>query len=338
VNVEIEASVERFEEPESASQLRVAVSPLRTDRNSFVIGSRSVGATDVSDQIGSEISQALLDSRRVTILDREFDTEIEKELGRIDDGDWQSSDRLRLGQQLAADFLLVGKIDRFEYRRHSRTMRTSDKELEWYSGGASLTVRLVNVATGQVQFSGSFDVQLPETKPTSLGTSVNTSSIVADMIQSLAAPASQQVVLSLFPITVVDVDGEDIVLSQGGDLVEEGALYEIVLRGKEIKDPQTGTVIGRIEKPCCQILVTTVTPEMSYGILKNSSISDVGAVFAPGALQMRGRVEPPQVAAAVSAPKPVAQQAAPAPVGQETPKGAEAASKTIPEADEDPDW
>ena len=338
VNVEIEASVERFEQPESASQLRVAVSPLRTDRNSFVIGSRSVAATDVSDQIGTTISQALLDSRRVTILDREFDAEIQKELGRIDAGNWQSNDRLRLGQQLAADFLVVGKIDRFEYTRHTRKMRTSDKELEWYSGGASLTVRVVNVATGQVQFSDSFDVQLPETKPTSLGTSVNTSSILTEMVQSLAAPASQQVVLSLFPITVVDVDGENIVLSQGGDVVEEGALYEIVLRGKEIKDPQTGAVIGRIEKPCCQILVTTVTPEMSYGILKNSTIADVGAVFAPGALEVRGRVQPPQVAATAPAPQPVAQQPAPAPVRQEAPKPAEPAPKSVPAADEDPDW
>jgi curli biogenesis system outer membrane secretion channel CsgG len=337
-SVDVEASVEKFERPASASQLRVAVSPLRTDRNSFVIGSRSVAAADVSDQIGTTISQALLDSRRVTILDREFDAEIQQELGRIDAGNWQNNDRLRLGQQLAADFLVVGKIDRFEYTRHTRKMRTSDRELEWYSGGASLTVRVVNVATGQVQFSESFDVQLPETKPTSLGTSVDTSSIVAEMAQSLAAPASQQVVLSLFPITVVDVDGEDIVLSQGGDVVEEGQLYEIVLRGKEIRDPQTGNVLGRIEKPCCQVLVTTVTPEMSYGVLRNAAIEDVSAVFAPGALELRGRVEQPQVAATTPAPQPAAQQPAPAPARQEPPKQAAPEPAPVPEADEDPDW
>jgi len=330
VEVRIEASVEKFTQPESASQLRVAIAPLRTDTSSFSIGGKSVGSADVARKISDDISQALLKSKRVTMLDREFDAEIQKELGRIDAANWQNNDRLRLGQQLAADFLVVGRLDRFEYTKHTRTLRTSDKEIISYSGGASLELRVVNVATGQVQVAETFKIELPETKPSSMASSVNTSEVVAKLVQGLSDSAAQQVTLSLFPITIVDVDGDDVVLSQGGKAVEEGQVYEVVLRGKEISDPQTGNVIGRIEKPCCQVLVTTVTAEMSYGIVQNKRVSDVAAVFAPGALELRGKVERPRTVAVERSSEPTVAKAR---VDQASP-----AQAAEPEAEEDPNW
>ena len=334
VEVLIEASVEKFVKPESASQLRVAISPLRLSRSSFTIGSKTVPATKIAQQITDNISDALLQSKRVTVLDREFDAEIQRELGRIDAGNWKNEDRLRLGQQLAADFLVVGRLDSFEYTKHIRKLRTSDKQIVSYSGGASLLVRVVNVATGQVQVAETFDVELPETKPTSMGRTVDTAQIVAELVQGLTDSATKQITLSLFPITVVDVDGEDIVLSQGGDMVDEGQVYQIVLRGKEITDPQTGRVIGRIEKPCCTVLVTTVTPEMSYGVIKDKRITDVAAVFSPGALELRG----------VVAKEPTARSAEPAVARAVTSAAAKPATvsrddaTSVPDPDKDADW
>lgn len=334
VEVQIEASVEKFVQPESAGQLRVAIVPLRLERRSFTIGTSSIASDKIAQQITDDIADALLHSQRITILDREFDAEIQKELGRIDAGNWKNNDRLRLGQQLAADFVVVGRLDRFEYTRHVRKLRTSDREIISYSGSASLLVRVVNVATGQIEIAQTFNVELPETKPTSMGRTVDTGKVISELVAGLAGPAAQQITLSLFPITVVDVDGEDIVLSQGGDVVQEGQVYEIVLRGKKITDPQTGRVIGRIEKLCCTVLVTTVTPEMSYGVIKDRKIADVAAVFAPGALELRGVVEqaPPPVRAAEPT---VARVATPSiePRQESTPEPGE-----IPDADEDEDW
>jgi curli biogenesis system outer membrane secretion channel CsgG len=337
VEVLIEASVEKFVKPESASQLRVAISPLHLDRRSFTIGDKSVPSSKVAQQITDDISEALLRSKRVTVLDRNFDSEVQKELNRIDAGNWKNEDRLRLGQQLAADFLVVGRLDRFEYTKHVRKLRTSDKQIISYSGGASLLIRVVNVATGQIQVAETFDVELPQTKPTSMGRSVDTEQIVADLVQSLTDSATQQITLSLFPITVVDVDGEDIVLSQGGDMVKEGRVYQIILRGKEIKDPQTGRVIGRIEKPCCTVLVTTVTEEMSYGVIKDKQIADVAAVFAPGALELRGALAPEPAARSAERLQPALAQVATSP--PETPTTALSVDADgNPDPDKDEGW
>ncbi len=154
----------------------------------------------------------------------------------------------------------------------------------------------------------------------------------------MATIAADKISLALFPITVVAVDSEDVVFSQGGNVVEEGQIYEVVLRGREITDPQTGQVIGRIEKPCCTVLVTKVTPEMSYGVIKTKEVDDVAAVFAPGALEVRGAIT--QVLASTSSEPANSTTTAPTRSAATTPAPKQSAvpAEPIPAADDDADW
>jgi hypothetical protein len=63
------------------------------------------------------------------------------------------------------------------------------------------------------------------------------------------------------------------VLSQGGKSVTPQSRYKVFSLGKELKDPQTGQSLGRIEKYCCDVVIDRVTPTMSYGTLENLKIS-----------------------------------------------------------------
>jgi len=330
----IEASVEQFNKPESASLLRIALSPFRTARQSFMVGDRAVPAADVAANISDALTESLLASNRVTVLGREFDGEIRQELSRINPENWQNEDRKRLGQQLAADFLVVGKIDRFEYVKHERKMRTTDDVITSWSGGASLVYQVVNVATGQIVVADSVDVELAKTKPTTMGASVDSGKIVADLIRGLATEPRHDIIHALFPITVVDVDGDMVALSQGGDAVDDGKTYEIVLRGKEITDPQTGRVIGRLERSCCTVKITNVTSELSYGVIVSQEVADVQAIFKPGALELRGEVAVQQKAAVVAEPETtkiaVVNTASTIRTAPDVPE--------VEEPEEDPDW
>ena len=49
--------------------------------------------------------------------------------------------------------------------------------------------------------------------------------------------------------------------------------YKVYSLGKELKDPQTGQLLGRMEKYCCDVVIDRVTPAMSYGQLENVKIS-----------------------------------------------------------------
>ena len=62
----------------------------------------------------------------------------------------------------------------------------------------------------------------------------------------------------------------------------------LYLQGKEIKDPQTGQSLGNMETPCGEVVITRVTPKLSYGILEKVSI-DLTNVQ-PGALLVKEEI------------------------------------------------
>ena len=73
---------------------------------------------------------------------------------------------------------------------------------------------------------------------------------------------------------------------------------------------------------------------MSYGVIGSKQVADVAAVFAPGALELRGIVTE-SVAAASVPPRHAVSESKPAPA--KTAQNA-TATKAIPEAEDDTDW
>ena len=59
----------------------------------------------------------------------------------------------------------------------------------------------------------------------------------------------------------------------------------MVTMGNEMKDPQTGQSLGRVESPCCELVVERVTPNLSYGRLEN--VRSNLAQLPVGGLQLR---------------------------------------------------
>jgi curli biogenesis system outer membrane secretion channel CsgG len=331
VEVLIEARIEKYVQSAGASYLRLAISPIRTGQSSYNIGGASVSAEKIAAQISDGLLQAFTKSKRLTVLDREFSAEIAQELNRIDATNTDNDDYLRLGKQLAADYLLLGRVDSFEYRKQVRQLRTSDKVLVSYSGGGELTIRVVNVVTGQVEISESVAISLPSTEPSTNAGAVNASRVAGGLADKLAAAAARKAIVALFPVTVVSVDGDTVALSQGGELLKAGQSYQVVLRGAEIKDPQTGRVIGRVEKECCTIKIDRVTSEMSYGTILNSKVGDVSAVFQPGALELRAQLANVSTkSTSATSTKRSAPPPAPAPRKPVAP--------VIPDGDSDEDW
>ncbi len=71
--------------------------------------------------------------------------------------------------------------------------------------------------------------------------------MAAAMMESLSGQIGTSIVTTLFPVSVVSVDGDQVVLSQGGDTVQAGQRWQAVRLGEELKDPQTGRSLGRSE-------------------------------------------------------------------------------------------
>lgn len=271
--VTIEANIAHFTAPADSKKIKVVVAPIRFDVPNFLIGSDNIPASKVSEDIRLQVSTALTNTGRFSILDREISPEIQNELDMIKVGESPRSETGKLGQAITADVIWVGTINSIAYDRNTRKLQTSNRELVSYSGGWGVTQKLVNVATRQVMVSDTLQGKAPDVEPTTMSTGINSKQILQDMENEIVGEVVASILTRTFPITVISRDGNSIVLSQGGQSLKVGNRYAMVVMGKEIKDPQTGESLGRIESSCCEVVIDKVTPKLTYGHLDNLKVS-----------------------------------------------------------------
>lgn len=306
----IEARIAKFQPSADMQKLKVVIGPVSFGQQNLAMGDRSVPSAQVAAALRQRVSDALVQTGRFAVLDRDFSPAIEQELEMISGGQTPSAELAKLSQAASADLVWSARINSFAYNRHARQLRTSDRELVSYSGGWSLSQKMVNVATRQVTVADSLRGSAPDRAATTLGAGVDGNRILADMTDEAAKAIVGSILQRTFPVMVVARDGTNVVLSQGGQSLREGVRYAIAAMGQELKDPQTGQSLGRMESPCCELVIDRVTPNLSYGHLENMR-TDLDAIPV-GGLQVRGELRhSPTVAAGAgpanaAAPKPEA--------------------------------
>lgn len=281
----IEAGIAKFVVPSDLKKIKLVVAPLRFDRATIPMGERNVPAEEVGAELRQRILDALVNTGRFAVLDREFSPEIQQELDMIASGEAPKAEIAKLSQAVTADVIWTGRVNGLAYNRHARQLRSSDRQLVSYSGGWSVSQKLVNVATRQVVTAETLRGDAPSTAPTTLGTGVNADKVLGGMTDDLVNQVVASILSRTFPITVVALEGANVVLSQGGQALRPGARYAMVVMGSELKDPQTGQSLGRVESPCCQLVIDRVTPNLSYGHIEAATGSLDNLL--PGALQVR---------------------------------------------------
>jgi curli biogenesis system outer membrane secretion channel CsgG len=298
----IEAQIAKFAPSADMQKVKVVIGQIRFDSANLPMGDRTVSSAEVGATIRQRISDALAQTGRFAVLDREFSPDIEGELDMIKTGQAPSAELAKLSQAASADIVWSGRVSSLAYKRHTRQLKTSDRELVSYSGGWAISEKLVNVATRQVMASDSLRGEAPSVAPTTLGSGVDSNKILEDMTSDLVSQVVTSVLRRTFPVTVVSRDGTNVVLSQGGQALKEGSRYQLAAMGAEMKDPQTGQSLGRVEQPCCELVIERVTPNLSYGRLENvrSNLEQIPT----GGLQLRDELKGVAVAKAQPAATP----------------------------------
>ncbi len=288
--VMIAADVATYHEAPSAKRTRVVVALPDTRAAQYQVGQHKIAALDLARQIRQSLENALTQSHRFTVLDRQDNADIDQEMAAIRSGQATAADTARLGQRLATDLIVVPTVVQFGYRPHVRHLNVSRRDLVWYTGGGEADLRVVNATTGQLMLSQSFRSALPSTMPTTLGVSVDGSAMAAQLVHQLDHQMAAAILENTYPPEVLRVDGRQVTINQGGDLIQAGADYRAVYLGKDIVDPQSGVDLGPSQQPCCTIHVDSVTPTLSYGhVIEEGFVAP--ASFRPGSIELRGMVQ-----------------------------------------------
>lgn len=154
----------------------------------------SVTAID-AELIRERIATAITESGTLAVLDRSGDADLAAELVLAVSGEAAATEALKRGQADVADFVVQLTVDELRVDRRTRHMRTTDRELVRYAGGASATYKIVHIASRRVLASGQASAERQSEE--SLRDDVDSDAWRSELLEEVARKLSSGIVNQL---------------------------------------------------------------------------------------------------------------------------------------------
>jgi curli biogenesis system outer membrane secretion channel CsgG len=214
--------------------------------------------TETAMRLQDALKSYFIQGRRFSVVDRTQNTQYAKEMALVTSPNAALSERVRFGQVLGADFILVGKIRTNKAQRKivdTITMTETIREIVL----AEVTFSAIEIATRQILWANTI-----KTEQTS-----NVSSMVDFIARNIGAQISE----TLYPLRVVSSDDQNgLTINQGGQSVSMGQRFSLIQLGSELIDPDTKESLGRKETDIGIVEITRVDPNLSYAKLVSGKL------------------------------------------------------------------
>jgi hypothetical protein len=187
------------------------------------------------------------------------------------------TERVRIGQVLGADYIVIGRM-RVGASRTEQNIAITGETVVRSSARGVLDFQVLEAATRQVRWAASV--------------AVSNSGNLGAVLEEMAVRIGREITQTIYPMRVVRAeDPQEIILNQGGVTVAVGQRFRAMMLGEELKDPYTGESLGQVEREIGMVQVHRVDTRVSYARL-------VGGSLPPQNAQVVLRLAPPAPAAA----------------------------------------
>jgi hypothetical protein len=231
--VEIKAIIAKFTLSKSAKRKRIAIIPFRQ-----TIESSSVDPDKTLRMLNQSLTNYLVQTRKFTVLDRDFDSEVQKELNNLSE-DSNIEDQAKIGQKLFSDYILVGRLEVFDIKEVEKKYLTSDVKYKSTVGLIDFNYRVIDVPTKQIKYASKLRLEMnlkKQKQPLSFFTEVSAQKI------------GLEILYAIYPILIEKITGDTAYLGQGGLQIKIGDIYDVYEMTDEfITDSRTGEKLGKIE-------------------------------------------------------------------------------------------
>ena len=242
--IEVSAEVAFFNLPKEAMRVRMAAFPFRL----YEIEGDHERFQRLLDQ---NINDYFVQTKKFTMLDRSFIEEVAKEQQTILDGKAPAIEMAKIGNEISADFILVGSVENFNINEKVTKILSSDQEIRRNEASIYMSYRLLDVATKQINYSNTiqYKIQLSQ----------NSEKPDTEIISKISKILGEEILFSIYPVLVEKVVNGEIYLGQGGSQFTKGEKYEIFQKGEKIIDSYTNEVIGNVETSIGLIEIVSVS-------------------------------------------------------------------------------
>ena len=249
-NVKLKAEVAFFDLPKEAMRVRMAIFPFKLydvegDKSRF------------NRLIDQNINDYFVQTKKFTMLDRTYIEEVAKEQSTILDGKTPAVEMAKIGNEISADFILVGSVENFNITEKVKKILSSDMEIKKKEANIYMSYRLLDVATKQISYSNTIEYKLTLTE--------NSKKPDIEIISKTSKILGEEILFSIYPVLVEKIVNGEIYLGQGGNQFQKSDQYELFEKGEKIIDSYTNEVIGNVETSLGLIEITSVSTGYSKG-------------------------------------------------------------------------
>ena len=249
-NVKLKAEVAFFDLPKEAMRVRMAIFPFKLydvegDKSRF------------NRLIDQNINDYFVQTKKFTMLDRTYIEEVAKEQNTILDGKTPAVEMAKIGNEISADFILVGSVENFNITEKVKKILSSDMEIKKKEASIYMSYRLLDVATKQISYSNTIEYKLTLTE--------NSKKPDIEIISKTSKILGEEILFSIYPVLVEKIVNGEIYLGQGGNQFQKSDQYELFEKGEKIIDSYTNEVIGNVETSLGLVEITSVSTGYSKG-------------------------------------------------------------------------
>ena len=248
-NVKLKAEVAFFDLPKEAMRVRMAIFPFKLydvegDKSRF------------NRLIDQNINDYFVQTKKFTMLDRTYIEEVAKE-GGYTYGKTPAVEMAKIGNEISADFILVGSVENFNITEKVKKILSSDMEIKKKEASIYMSYRLLDVATKQISYSNTIEYKLTITE--------NSKKPDIEIISKTSKILGEEILFSIYPVLVEKIVNGEIYLGQGGNQFQKSDQYELFEKGEKIIDSYTNEVIGNVETSLGLVEITSVSTGYSKG-------------------------------------------------------------------------
>ena len=250
----------------------MAIVPFRINVNEIsIFGETYNDAENFRKYLNQEFTNYLVQTRKFTVLDREFDQEIQGELANLTDSD-KIEDQIKIGQKLFADYIIVGRLDFLVIKEVEKKFLTSDIIKKKRIGILNFSYRVIDVPTSQIKYSSSVNLEVDLKKETQ---------VLPYLFNLTAKKAGVEIMYAIFPVLIEKIEDQLAFLGQGGSQLKIGDVYDVFERTDEkIKDTYTGETLGNVEKKVAKATIIDVDAKFSVAEISEEKY-DLSVDFKP---------------------------------------------------------
>jgi len=264
--VEIAATIARYELSTTAQRRRIAVVPFY-----LVTNNNSEEALKGASLLNQSITTYLVQTRKFTVLDRNYDNDIKKELSNLSEKS-NIEDQAKIGQMLFSDYILVGRVETLEIKDVEKKYLSSDRVFKSKKGIINFNYRVIDVPTKQIKYSSNLR------KEYSLKSQQQPMAFLSDKI---AQDVGLEIMYAIYPILIEKIETDNVFLGQGGNQIKTGDLYDVYeISESKIKDSYTGENLGNIQVKVGQVEIIDKNSKFSVAKIVKSNY-DLSSKFKP---------------------------------------------------------